>query len=190
MGAWKGGQSPRAALCVPEDAETDPAVKSLGARLFSDMIVFILLHEIGHVVNGDAESSDGGLAAERAEESAADAFAVRQMATIGEAPLAMPVFFMFTANLAKGPQDFIRKKNTPPMRKTSAIRWTPRGCGRLRTGLPKTLRLSPQRTPRESLPSPTPRLTSGSSPRRSPTAAQAASPAGLAGRRPRRTLRR
>ena len=70
------------------------------------MIVFILLHEIGHVVNGDLESSDGGLAAERGEESAADAFAVRQMAMIGEAPLAMPVFFMFTANLAKGPQDF------------------------------------------------------------------------------------
>ena len=97
--------APRVALCVPENAEDDPAVKSLADRLFSNMIVFILLHEIGHVVHGDLDRS-GSLAQERAEESAADAFAVRQLAVIGEAPLSMAVFFMFTANFAKGPQDF------------------------------------------------------------------------------------
>lgn len=98
-------KAPRAALCVPADAEADPAVKSLGDRLFSNMIVFILLHEIGHVIHGDTRNS-GSLEAERTEESAADAFAVRQLASIGEAPLSMSLFFMFTANLFKGPQDF------------------------------------------------------------------------------------
>lgn len=97
---------PLDALCIPPNALSDPRVDSLANRIFNGNVVFILLHEYGHVrfqhQGNRAVSPD----ASRANEEAADAFALNLLAKVNEAPLGLAMLFMAMANFYENRADF------------------------------------------------------------------------------------
>ena len=97
---------PLDALCIPANALSDPRVDSLANRIFNGNVVFILLHEYGHV----RFQHPGNLAvardASRNNEEQADAFALNLLAKVNEAPLGLSMLFMAMANFYENRADF------------------------------------------------------------------------------------
>jgi hypothetical protein len=98
--------APLAALCVPPRADEDAKIDRLAGKIFSNMLVFILLHEMGHIVHGHLNDTGADAARERAQEQEADGFALDVMARMGEPPLGIVPFFLFTAHATRGREDF------------------------------------------------------------------------------------
>lgn len=95
------------ALQIPADAMDDQRVYNIASRLFNEAVFFILLHELGHALHEDPGYGPNVTRAEaRANEAAADAFALDVMRRIGAEPTAMMVFFVAAAHYLPGRGDF------------------------------------------------------------------------------------
>ncbi|MCP4318033.1 MAG: M48 family metalloprotease [Hyphomicrobiales bacterium] len=106
---WQAPEPPPpvlSTLCVPENVLDDPDVDSLSQKSFATSIVFIMLHELGHVYldHGGYEGVDPSVA--RQNESDADAYALKILARIGDVPLGVVNMFLTMAYLHESRQDF------------------------------------------------------------------------------------
>lgn len=73
-------------LGVPADAREEPAVAQRADRNFGNVVVFLLAHELGHILKKHRASAP-------AQEIAADAFAIEVMRRIGQLPLGLEFWF-------------------------------------------------------------------------------------------------
>lgn len=95
------------ALQIPADALDDQRVYNTATRLFDEAIFFILVHELGHVLYEHPGYGPGISRAEaRANESAADDFALDMMRRVGAEPTSMAFFFVAAAHYLQGRGDF------------------------------------------------------------------------------------
>lgn len=97
---------PLDALCIPTNALNDPRVDSLANRIFNGNVVFILLHEYGHVRFGHRGNRAVSAEVSRANEEAADGFALDLLARVNEAPLGLSFLFTAMANFYENRADF------------------------------------------------------------------------------------
>lgn len=86
---------PLEALQIPADALQNPAVANLAEKIFDSAIAFVMLHELGHIRyrhpgNGPEVPSD----VSRANEEAADAFALEIMRRAESDPAGMSFLFL------------------------------------------------------------------------------------------------
>lgn len=84
---------PMEAFEVDYDAALEnPFVTDVSNQIFNSVVLFVLAHEVGHLMLGH----EGGLtgAASQAQEIAADGFALDHFAAVGVPPLGMAVFFL------------------------------------------------------------------------------------------------
>jgi hypothetical protein len=89
---------PFEAIRVPKDVLADKAVDDLAQKIFKSAVVFILAHELGHIVHGHpGYGPDVSRAEARANEAEADAFALEVMRRIGAMPAGMAFFFQAMA---------------------------------------------------------------------------------------------
>ncbi len=98
--------SPLDALCIPDTALDDAEVDTLAQKGLATTIVFILLHELGHIHHGHPSYSAISREQARRNEAEADAFALDGMARLGDAPLGIVSFFTIAAHMASGRGDF------------------------------------------------------------------------------------
>lgn len=87
--------TPLATLGVPTDADSTPAVDALFQKMFGTAIVYIMSHEVGHLLHDHRGGVDA--ARSRAQEAEADAFAVDVMARMGAAPIGVSFYFMIAS---------------------------------------------------------------------------------------------
>ncbi|HEX5321928.1 MAG TPA: M48 family metalloprotease [Stellaceae bacterium] len=97
---------PLEALCIPADALSNPRVEERANRIFDDAVIFILLHELGHVRWGHPGNAAVAPERSRANEEAADAFALDVLSRANVAPLGLAMVFMVMANLWENRADF------------------------------------------------------------------------------------
>lgn len=97
---------PLAALCIPNDALSDSRVNERANRIFDSIVVFVLLHEYGHVFHRHPGNLAVAPEVSRANEEAADRFALDLLARVGEVPLGVTVFFSVAAQLAENRADY------------------------------------------------------------------------------------
>lgn len=97
---------PLAALCIPDDALSNARVNERANRIFDSLVVFVLLHEYGHVFYRHPGNRAVAPEDSRAHEEAADRFALDLLARVGEVPLGVTVFFSVAAQLAENRADF------------------------------------------------------------------------------------
>ena len=116
---WRGKEGDKRppklleALCIPNDALADRRSDERANRIFDGIVVFILLHELGHVFW--AHPGYVGVAPEtaRANEEAADRFALDVLARINEAPLGVSALFLAMANLSENRADYRFRRGIP-----------------------------------------------------------------------------
>ena len=104
-----GGSYPAAldALQIPAGALDDQRVYNIATRIFDEAIFFVLLHELGHVLYAHPGYGPGVSRAEaRANEAAADSFALDMMRRVGAEPTSMAFFFVAAAHFLDGRGDF------------------------------------------------------------------------------------
>jgi hypothetical protein len=104
-----GGEYPPVleALQIPGNALDDPKVDSQASRMFSEAIFFVLLHELGHALYQHPGYGPGVSRADaRANEAAADEFALDVMRRIRALPANMILFYMFAAHYLPVRGDF------------------------------------------------------------------------------------
>jgi len=99
--AMFGGRYPEplSALRIPADALADQTVSDLADKIFDSGVAFVLLHELGHIRyhhpgNGPEVPSD----ISRANEEAADAFALDVLRRLQNQPTGMAFLFMAFAH--------------------------------------------------------------------------------------------
>lgn len=97
---------PLAALCIPNDALSDSRVNERANRIFDSIVVFVFLHEYGHVFHRHPGNLGVSPQVSRANEEAADRFALDLLARVGEVPLGVTVFFSVAAQLAENRADY------------------------------------------------------------------------------------
>jgi len=85
--------APREALCIPADALDDKRVERQALQLLNGMGIFVLLHEVGHVLHRHRAGPGVAPALSRAQEAEADRFALDVLARLNEAPLGLAVLF-------------------------------------------------------------------------------------------------
>jgi len=109
---------PLEALGVPDNVRNDPAIADEYTRVISNILFFIIGHELGHllhehrgIVVEDVTASLRSIA----QEKAADAFSLELMRRIGEMPLGVPLFFIFATALesASTDPDYSRPRTHP-----------------------------------------------------------------------------
>lgn len=100
------GGSPLDALGVPREALKDRYVDDVAQKILKSIVYFVAAHEYGHVMY--RHGGYGAMTAELAQlqEVQADTFALRIMARIGVAPLALTFFFLIASRLEATPGDF------------------------------------------------------------------------------------
>ncbi len=119
LGQWPVRERlPLAALGVPANASDNPRVLERRNENLSKSVLFIMGHELGHLVHGlDAQAACAGpagdarpagcdLAALQRSEAAADAFAVELFRRMGLVPSASNFFFVMSSRLHKLPFEF------------------------------------------------------------------------------------
>ena len=91
FGRWP---KPLPALRIPANALDDQDVDSLAQKMFKSAVIFILLHEMGHVLYQHPGYGPGVPRGDaRANEAAADAFALEVMRRLPAQPVGMFFFF-------------------------------------------------------------------------------------------------
>lgn len=91
FGRWP---APLTALHIPDTALDDPDVNSLANKIFNSAVIFILLHEMGHVLYGHPGYGPGVVRSDaRANEAEDDAFALEVMRRLPAQPTGMFLFF-------------------------------------------------------------------------------------------------
>jgi hypothetical protein len=98
---------PLEALQIPKDALADKAVESLAGKIFDSAIGFVMLHELGHIRfrhpgNGPEVPSDTS----RANEEAADRFALEILRRTETAPTGMAFLFLAFVHGTQNRGDF------------------------------------------------------------------------------------
>lgn len=103
-GRWP---QPFEALGIPDDALDDPDVDSLAQKIFKSAVIFILLHEMGHVLHQHPGYGPEVTRQEaRANEAEADAFALEVMRRLPAQPTGMFLFFQTLVYLGPNRGDF------------------------------------------------------------------------------------
>jgi hypothetical protein len=97
---------PLEALCIPATALDDPGVDETATTAFEVAVIFVLLHELGHVLyrHPGYQGIDPDVA--RANEAQADRFALDGLARLDASPLAMINYFTVWAHMAQNAGDF------------------------------------------------------------------------------------
>ena len=104
FGRWP---PPLRALRIPDDALSDPAVDGLAQKIFKSAVVFVLLHEMGHVLHGHPGYGPGVRRVDaRANETEADAFALEVMRRLPAQPTGMFLVFQLMAYAGPNRGDF------------------------------------------------------------------------------------
>ena len=85
--------APLPALQIPADALDDAVVDEEAQKLLKSAIVFLVLHELGHVLYGHPGYDAISAAGAQANETQADQFALTVMRRIGVAPFGMVFWF-------------------------------------------------------------------------------------------------
>lgn len=98
--------APLPALQIPNDALADPVVDEESQKLLKSAIVFLVLHELGHVLHGHPGYDAVSAAQARTNERQADQFALSVMRRIGVAPFGMVFWFETHAFFASNRGDF------------------------------------------------------------------------------------
>ena len=99
-------RSPLKALGIPETAAKDQRVLNARNEILSKTILFLLGHELGHVLHGLSAHRSGIAGAVREAEAAADQFAVDLFGRMGLLPNGAASFFAFSARLAPVRSEF------------------------------------------------------------------------------------
>ncbi len=97
---------PSGALGLPTSARDEPAVARRHGEFFTSGIVFVLLHELGHLRHGHVDRASSDPAASQRQEAQADAFALEVMARLGYPPVGAVGFFTFAAHWLPNRWDF------------------------------------------------------------------------------------
>jgi hypothetical protein len=97
---------PLATLCIPDFEAVEKRVQERAIRTFDTMIVFVLLHEVGHVLHRHAGNQVVSPATSRSNEEEADRFALDLFARIGEVPSGVPLLFFTMAHLNENSADY------------------------------------------------------------------------------------
>lgn len=97
-----GDRPPRPldALCIPADALDDPAIADTAGIQFDVAMVFIMLHELGHIRHAHRGNDPRRAALSRAEEAEADRFALEGLRRLGASPAPMIPIFTVWAHMA------------------------------------------------------------------------------------------
>jgi hypothetical protein len=98
--------SPLKALCIPENAMEDAKTKSTADEGFNVAAIFVLLHELGHVLHRHPGYENIAPEAARANEAEADRFALDGLRRLNATPLAMIQYFTVMAHMAQNRGDF------------------------------------------------------------------------------------
>ena len=98
--------SPLKALCIPGNALDDPKAKAEADQGFDVGIIFVLLHELGHVLHGHPGYRHISPEAARGNEAEADRFALDGLKRLDASPLAVIQYFTVMAHMAKNRGDF------------------------------------------------------------------------------------
>lgn len=96
---------PLAALCVPRDP-ADKKIAEFADDAFNLAAIFVLLHEYGHAFYRHPGNAMVPAATSRANEEAADRFALDVIARTGDVPLGVTVLFFTMANLMESRASF------------------------------------------------------------------------------------
>jgi hypothetical protein len=94
------------ALCIPADAFDDPDVGDRARRAFDTAVVFVLLHELGHVFHRHPGNAAVPPEVSRVNEQAADRFALDLFARLGELPVGTTILFFTMAHLHENRADY------------------------------------------------------------------------------------
>ena len=98
---------PRGALGIPTDAESNPEVDQITGDLYSQALVFILLHELGHVIHcHPGYGPDVPRDTARANEDEADQFALEVLRRGGQPVNGVLFFFLSVAHFVPHRADF------------------------------------------------------------------------------------
>jgi hypothetical protein len=98
--------APLPALQIPDDALDDPVVDEQAQKLLKSAMVFLVLHELGHVLYGHPGYDAISAAQAQVNEQDADRFALSVMRRIGVAPFGMVFWFQTAAYFAPNRGDF------------------------------------------------------------------------------------
>lgn len=90
---------PLAALCIPPESSIDPKIVERAERVFNAASVFVLLHEYGHALHRHPGNLAVAPAVSRANEQAADLFALNIFARLGDVPIGAVVFFFVSTHV-------------------------------------------------------------------------------------------
>jgi hypothetical protein len=97
---------PLAALGIPEGGLEEAGVESRRSACFSTGLVFILNHELGHLVYGHQGYENVSPERAQAAEAAADRFSLEVMSRMGDLPLGALYWFFFTSHYQPHRGDF------------------------------------------------------------------------------------
>ena len=89
-----------AALCIPPNAWDIRDIADRATRVFDTEVLFVLLHEYGHVFHGHPGNVAVRPEVSRANEEAADRFALDLLARVGEVPLGVALLFFTMSHLS------------------------------------------------------------------------------------------
>ena len=90
---------PLATLCIPPEPSIDPKIVESAEQIFNDAAYFVLLHEYGHALYRHPGNLSVAPAQSRANEQAADLFALNIFARRESAPLGVPWFFYVSTQM-------------------------------------------------------------------------------------------
>ena len=93
-------------LCIPPDAFDQEPFGDRARRVFNSAAVFAFLHEYGHVLHGHPGNDGVTPDVSRANEAAADAFALDMFARVGDVPLGVTIMFFTMSHLQEVRSEF------------------------------------------------------------------------------------
>jgi hypothetical protein len=100
---WSPGRGrppkPLATLCIPPESSIDPNIVADAEGIFNDAAYFVLLHEYGHAFYRHLGNLAVAPAQSRANEQAADLFALNIFARRESPPAGVPWFFYISTHL-------------------------------------------------------------------------------------------
>ena len=99
---WDAGRGrppqPLAALCIPPESAVAPTIVEMADEIFNDAGLFVLMHEYGHVLYRHRGNLEVSPEESRANEEAADRFALDIFSRLGGPPAGVSWFFYVATN--------------------------------------------------------------------------------------------
>jgi len=97
---------PLQALCIPAESSIDPKIVERATRAFNVAMVFVLLHEYGHVLHRHPGNAAVPPAVSRTNEQAADRFALDVFTRLRDVPIGVAILFFTMSYLHENRADF------------------------------------------------------------------------------------